>query len=101
MSHWNKEDQRRELMIWYLGELLSKNHILCKSTLSKYKFRLELGEKLTSKEFTVIAKFMDRDSRMTKRELRDHFSPIIGKNKKKKSINKRTVEPSSLEEFLL
>ena len=95
------EKKRRDLMIRYLDSLVSKNHILCKSTLDKYKFRLELGEKLTSKEFTVIAKFMDRDSRMTKRELRDHFSPIIGKNEKKKSINKRTVEPSSLEEFLL
>jgi hypothetical protein len=50
-----------------------------KSTLDKYKFRLELGEKLTSKEFTVLVKFLDRDSQMTKRELRKYFDLIIEK----------------------
>lgn len=94
----SKEKELRDLMVRYINSLLLKKHILMRSTLDKYKFRLELGENLTPKEFTVLAKFLDRDSRMTKRELREHFSLII--DKKKKSINKRTVEPSSLEEFL-
>ena len=69
-----KEKDLRELMIRYLDSLLLDD---------KYKFRLELGEKLTSKEFTVIAKFLDRDSRMTKRELRKYFDLIIEKKGKK------------------
>ena len=69
-----KEKDLRELMIRYLDSLLLDD---------KYKFRLELGEKLTSKEFTVIAKFLDRDSRMTKRELREYFDLIIEKKGKK------------------
>jgi hypothetical protein len=78
-----KEKDLRELMIRYLDSLVLEKHILTKSTLDKYKFRLELGEKLTSKEFTVIAKFLDRDSRMTKRELREYFDLIIEKKGKK------------------
>lgn len=94
-----KEKELRELMIRYLDSLLLQKHILMKSTLDKYKFRLELGEKLTSKEFTVIAKFLDRDSRMTKRELRKYFDLIIEKKGNKKSINKSTDEASSLEDY--
>jgi len=74
-----KEKELRRLMIRYLDFLLLEEHTLMKSTLDKYKFRLELGEKLTSKEFTVLVKFLDRDSQMTKRELRKYFDLIIEK----------------------
>ena len=70
-----------------------------RSTLDKYKFRLELGENLTPKEFAVLAKFLDRDSRMTKRELREYFDLIIEQKGNKKSINKSTDEASSLEDY--
>ncbi|MGB0610929.1 MAG: hypothetical protein ACPGNW_08115 [Verrucomicrobiales bacterium] len=95
----SKEKELRDLMVRYINSLLLKKHILMRSTLDKYKFRLELGENLTPKEFAVLAKFLDRDSRMTKRELREYFDLIIEQKGNKKSINKSTDEASSLEDY--
>lgn len=94
-----KEKELRALMIRYLDSLLLKKHILMKSTLGQYKFRLELGENLTPKEFTTILKFLDRDSRMNRKELGSYFDKIIDKGTKK-SIN-RITEESSLEDHFL
>jgi len=91
-----EEKELRELMVRYLDTLLLKQHILIRSTLDQYKFRLELGENLTPKEFTTILKFLDRDSRMTRKELRGYFDKIIDKGTNK-SINKVTNR-SSLED---
>ena len=95
----SKEKELRDLMVRYINSLLLKKHILMRSTLDKYKFRLELGENLTPKEFAVLAKFLDRDSRMTERELREYFDLIIEQKGNKKSINKSTDEASSLEDY--
>ena len=87
MTH--TEYELRQKMIRYLDFLMRKDHILCRSTLNKYRVRLDMNDYLTSKEFTHVLKFLVWDMKQDKKELKTYFSPII---RSSKSINNLSPE---------
>ena len=87
MTHTDYES--RPKMIRYLDFLMRKDHILCRSTLNKYRVKLDMNDYLTSKEFKQILNFLVRDVKQEKKELKTLFGPII---RSSKSINKPSPE---------
>ena len=87
MTH--TEYELRQKMIRYLDFLMRKDHILCRSTLNKYRVKLDMNDYLTSKEFNQILNFLVRDVKQEKKELKTFFKPII---RSSKSINKPSPE---------
>ena len=83
------EYELRQKMIRYLDFLIRKDHIQCRSTLNKYRVRLDMNDYLTSNEFNHVLKFLVRDMKQDKKELKTFFSPII---RPRKPINKPSPE---------
>ena len=83
------EYELRQKMIRYLDFLMRKDHIQCRSTLNKYRVRLDMNDYLTSKEFNHVLKFLVRDMKQDRTELKTFFSPII---RSRKPINKPSPE---------
>ena len=83
------EYELRQKMIRYLDFLMRKDHIQCRSTLNKYRVKLDMNDYLTSKEFNHVLKFLVRDMKQDKKELKTFFSPII---RPRRPINKPSPE---------
>lgn len=78
-----KPEELREILTQYLDYLMGRTHIECRSTLAKYRLKLQIDQYLNQKEMNTIIKFLVRDSDHSKRELRKIFSPIIRSSKHK------------------
>lgn len=96
----NKEEtDAREKLIEYLDFLLDRDHIECRPTLRKYRVKLSLNGYLSTKEFTTVLKFLERDVKnYSRRQLRTLFKAII--KSPNKQLNKNQ-QPSTLETFLI
>ena len=94
-----EETHAREKLIEYLDFLLDRDHIECRPTLRKYRVKLSLNGYLSTKDFTTVLKFLERDVKnYSRRQLRTLFKAII-KNSNKQ-LNKKQ-QPSTLETFLI
>lgn len=90
----------RTYLITYIDFLNSKSHVESKTTLNKYKMTLELDGDLSSREFTHILKFLERDSEYSRPELRKIFRPIVPTKKKPAyQLNMSSSETASLADF--
>lgn len=96
MTH--DESLARQKLIEYLDYLLDRDHIACRPTLRKYRVKLSMNEYLSSKEFTTVLKFLERDvKRYSRKELRTLFKPIIRSGKR--DLN-RSTPTSTLADFV-
>ena len=82
------EYELRQKMIRYLDFLMCKDHIQCRSTPSTSS-QTDMNDHLTSMEFNHVLKFLVRDMKQDKTELKTFFSPII---RSSKPINKPSPE---------
>ena len=79
MNDTNK-DMKRELLIYYLNDYLSKKDIKMKGLLSNVKKKLEIDKPISIRQFLSFIRFIERERPFkanSREEIVKYFSPLL------------------------